>query len=230
MKKTYLRIISFVITMVLMLSFCTMGTAQGAVSYDNLITEGEVFDLVSEYLKQFERLSDGFCDMFEAYTHYNEEASPDYVVVEVDCSVTTCKIYFELDGYYIYCYEPHYYGERLLSYYVVDLESKSVIPYTEALASSKDEYYPFLTDSGYDKIVRIGDINRDNNLDIKDATAIQKCVAELESFDDYLDDLFPFNEKQYMEWYRYVSDFNRDGERNIKDATAIQKCIAGLKC
>ncbi len=87
----------------------------------------------------------------------------------------------------------------------------------------------FLTDSGYEKITRIGDLNGDNNLDIKDATLIQKCLAGVEEFDAYNDMVLGFLEKHHGKWERYISDFNRDGVRNVKDATAIQKHIAGLE-
>ncbi len=59
----------------------------------------------------------------------------------------------------------------------------------------------------------LGDVNRDGSVNIKDATAIQKKVAGLISFD----------EEQV-----FLADFNEDASVNVKDATAIQKKIAGL--
>ena len=58
-----------------------------------------------------------------------------------------------------------------------------------------------------------GDVNRNGSVNIKDATAIQKFIASLESFDD----------EQML-----LADFNEDASVNIKDATEIQKKIAGM--
>ena len=58
----------------------------------------------------------------------------------------------------------------------------------------------------------IGDADGDNQVNIKDATTIQKFIASIE--------LKSFNEA--------AADANRDNQVNIKDATEIQKHIAGL--
>lgn len=66
----------------------------------------------------------------------------------------------------------------------------------------------------------IGDTDRDKKITIKDATLVQKVVAEIkvESRYDYSSGL-DF----------YIRDFDRDDTITIKDATAIQKHIAGLE-
>lgn len=58
-----------------------------------------------------------------------------------------------------------------------------------------------------------GDVNRDENLNIKDATLIQKFIAKMVS-------LSPAQQA--------LADFNADGKINVKDATAIQKKIAKI--
>ncbi len=59
----------------------------------------------------------------------------------------------------------------------------------------------------------VGDVNMDGTLNIKDATAIQKHLASLTTFEaDAL----------------ALADFDGDSKINVKDATAIQKKIAGL--
>ncbi len=59
----------------------------------------------------------------------------------------------------------------------------------------------------------LGDVNLDSDINIKDATAIQKHIAMIEIFnDDALE----------------LADFDTDDDVNIKDATAIQKFIAGI--
>ncbi len=57
----------------------------------------------------------------------------------------------------------------------------------------------------------IGDANADGELNIKDATTLQKYCAKLSKVD------------------KLVADFNGDLEINVKDATDIQKKLAGLK-
>ncbi len=69
----------------------------------------------------------------------------------------------------------------------------------------------FTDDLKIDKL--LGDADKDGQLNIKDATAIQKNIAGLLKFDSE---------------QTALADFNKDNEVNIKDATAIQKKIAGL--
>lgn len=60
----------------------------------------------------------------------------------------------------------------------------------------------------------LGDVNGDGKVNIKDATAIQKHIANLTSL----------AEKGYA-----LADVTQDAKVNIKDATAIQKHIAGIE-
>lgn len=59
--------------------------------------------------------------------------------------------------------------------------------------------------------LQIGDTNLDGNIDIRDVTAIQRHLVELE----------PFNGEQLA-----VADTNADGEINIADATHLQMYLA----
>ncbi len=58
-----------------------------------------------------------------------------------------------------------------------------------------------------------GDVNRDGNVNVKDATVIQEYVAKMRKFD-------PMQEK--------LADVNLDSFINVKDATLVQKVIAKL--
>lgn len=69
------------------------------------------------------------------------------------------------------------------------------------------EWFDNTIENGY----VIGDVNSDNKLNIKDATALQKYCANLGSVD------------------KFVADFNGDFKINVRDATDIQKKLAGLK-
>ena len=59
----------------------------------------------------------------------------------------------------------------------------------------------------------IGDINQDGNVDIKDATLIQKYLAKI----------VDFNDEQLA-----TADTNGDGSVSIADATQIQRYLAQL--
>ena len=59
----------------------------------------------------------------------------------------------------------------------------------------------------------LGDVDKDGDVNIKDATAIQKHIAMLITLDDEA---------------MLLADYDADGVVTIKDATAIQKKIAGL--
>ena len=58
-----------------------------------------------------------------------------------------------------------------------------------------------------------GDVNCDGDVNIKDATLIQRYAVSLVEFSD----------KEMK-----LADVNADGDVNIKDATMVQKYIAGL--
>ncbi|MBQ2943351.1 MAG: dockerin type I repeat-containing protein [Ruminococcus sp.] len=229
MKKASIRIIAFAVALVLMMSVCAMGSAQAVIDFEAMIKDGEIYDVMYKYLSPYFYEEEPAFGVFVAYEHFdNNGLEPDYIIVEVFSTATVTKVNFEVDEYYIYCYNPVYL-ESPLTYYVIDYKTNDVTPLIDAVNASKDEYYQFFTDSGYEKITRIGDLNGDNNLDIKDATLIQKCLAGVEEFDAYNDMVLGFLEKHHGKWERYISDFNRDGVRNVKDATAIQKYIAGLE-
>lgn len=59
----------------------------------------------------------------------------------------------------------------------------------------------------------IGDINLDGKVDIQDATAIQKHLAQLVTFDE-----------EQMK----IADTNGDGKVNIRDVTQIQRYLVGF--
>lgn len=60
----------------------------------------------------------------------------------------------------------------------------------------------------------IGDVDGDGKISVRDATAIQKHLA----------DILLLTQEQ-----KNVADFNKDGTVNVRDATSIQKFLAGLE-
>ncbi len=81
-----------------------------------------------------------------------------------------------------------------------------------------------LTETGIGEL--IGDVNKDGKLDVRDATFIQKCLADIEVFKE--DDVVQGLCEDESEDIFAISDFNRDGKRDIRDATAIRKYLVGL--
>ncbi len=91
--------------------------------------------------------------------------------------------------------------------------------------SEKDWSYVLFNNSGnenllnatfhynYDFLYDIGDVNLDNTINVKDATAIQKHLASIITLG-----------AQNLS----VEDFNADNTVNVKDATAIQKFLVGI--
>ena len=65
----------------------------------------------------------------------------------------------------------------------------------------------------YTNDILFGDIDRDNNINVKDATLLQKYIASLEKLDD----------KQQI-----FADANNNGSIDINDATTIQKISASI--
>ncbi|MBQ2943350.1 MAG: dockerin type I repeat-containing protein [Ruminococcus sp.] len=228
MKKTNLRIIAFAFALIFLMSVCTMGSVYGS----DRIYEGVYYEAMVKYLRPYfddykEFPVEQSFGMKIAYEHYSSEndSTPDYIVVEIISSATKWKVWYEVDGYCIgYYYQS--YDDTPLTYYVIDTETMAVTELSQVLEANKDKYSDFLTESRYENVVLIGDLNRDNTLDIRDATLIQKCIAGIESYGEYDVDCPPLLAKHKRS---YASDFNYDGVRNVKDATAIQKYIAGLE-
>ena len=69
-----------------------------------------------------------------------------------------------------------------------------------------------VTDETYS--IEYGDINRDNTVNITDATALQKALAKINKLDKY---------------QKANADFNKDGIVNILDVAVIQKKIAKIE-
>jgi len=60
----------------------------------------------------------------------------------------------------------------------------------------------------------LGDVDMDERINVKDATAVQKHLASLGEYQQDVIDL--------------LMDYDQNGTLNVKDATAIQKVVAGL--
>ena len=167
-----------------------------------------------------------YYELFE-YSNSEEEpsATPDYVLVfaaSAGLTPTVCE--GDIFGDYVFfsysIFEPYHLG---LHIYLPGEDKLYTL--REAWDLPVDGIEAVFTEYEENIGRRIGDANGDNEINIKDATEIQKRVAGLLGTEEVPCDTYCYNGKQKG----YVSDFNRDGERNVKDATAIQKYIAGLE-
>lgn len=92
-----------------------------------------------------------------------------------------------------------------------DFLDRISVEYTDVYIPVKIKDNADWFDKTLEKGYVIGDVNADQKLNIRDATALQKYCAKLGTID------------------KLVADFNGDFTINVKDATDIQKKLAGLK-
>lgn len=95
---------------------------------------------------------------------------------------------------------------------MADSGTLTVTCYKDSCTAELYEMYGVRGLKVIDKI--LGDVNLDGVLDVTDATAIQKHLAELERF---------------TATQLAVADANGDGEVDISDATAVQYRVAGIE-
>ena len=161
----------------------------------------------------------------EVYYHYNSEGEIDWALVR---GYPTFNAPWGISPYAVF-------GDRIIrkitrktfhvEYSIYDVSDNR---FYDIVRNRNDEKYQLnavLTELNIGEL--IGDMDADNKLTVKDATYIQKCIAEVIDFpeNDKVDGVYTSDGYGYL---AYLSDFNRDGVRNIKDATAIQKHIAGI--
>lgn len=75
------------------------------------------------------------------------------------------------------------------------------------------EVFVTFSDKKADGRVKFGDVDKDGQVNVKDATLIQKHVADMVDFDSMQDSR---------------GDVDADSKITVKDATAIQKFVAGI--
>ena len=150
----------------------------------------------------------------------SDEATPDYILAFFDYALGSFAFSAEAIGDYVVI-STMIHNPYDIALFVFSTEDNRVYTLREAWDAQLPRIDEIMNFTGE----RIGDVNHDEVLNIKDATLIQKALAGIATITD---DGIPYvTYKEGDPWC--LSDFNRDGERNIKDATAIQKHIAGLE-
>ncbi len=163
----------------------------------------------------------------EGYEHYSssDEATPEFAVITLYRNFAGQTFVAEVFGDYVIhdnCWRAPYKFSKAI-YFPKEDRLVSI----EAAYKENPELIMYaFTEGGVGEL--IGDMDKDRKITVKDATFIQKCLVDLETFPEN-DDIEAFRYSEETNVPLYVSDFNRDGKRDVKDATAIQKHIAGLE-
>ncbi len=151
------------------------------------------------------------------------EATPDYVLIEVYENVSGPAFAAELLGDYVLRSYAHKYPATF-GYVIYLPETKEIYTLEKAYKNQIEGIEKVFTEGGIGEL--LGDVNYDRELNIKDATLIQKTLVDLAEIEN---NIIPGWETSHSDKKpNYIADFNCDGKMNIKDATAIQKAIAGL--
>ena len=223
MRKSKVKILALVMAVILLLCGVSAFGASGAESgykYKDVVINKKYSYALAEPNATSPDLYLTYRELYEYYSSENTTDTPDYVL-----------IYLSEDNYGS-MYTAHLFGDYVsnnnnwkfpfkFGYGIYLPETDELYDLTEAYAKGIDGIENVFTEAGIGSLV--GDMDKDRKITIKDATYIQKVIAELLPEDDYIygwDDTAPTP--------AYISDFNRDRQRDIKDVTAIQKYVAGI--
>lgn len=223
MKKAFISVFTVILTITLMLSAVlpVSATETAHQNYEDYFWQklGQYREEMSEKYEDF-ALTDYFYykELFRYYSG-DEGATPDFVLV---------------DATYYYNAPPHAYRYRFGEYIYdsSELGDKCFIylPEEDIVYTPEEAYYNRLDglEEAFAQVYslalgKIGDVDGDMEVNIKDATYLQKYIAKL---------IECGNSNPYVnanpQLFNKVCDVNADHTINIKDATMIQKQLAKL--
>lgn len=147
------------------------------------------------------------------------ESTPDYVLV--DATAFHCPPAYKHEVIGGYVVSSSWGIPEGITYYVYTPKDNRIYTLKAAYDAKLDGIMNVFTDYGLGFL--LGDMDDDLKITIKDATYIQKSLANFEGFDvDKKDPSIP-------DWVVIgMADFDLNGKINIKDATAIQKHLAKI--
>ena len=162
------------------------------------------------------------------YSSTSSEATPDYVLVYC-CDMVGFAITSVVLGDFVVrvpCIAYPY----SLGIYVYTPEDNAIYTLTEAYKKDIKGVIDMVESCNveYASVHRIGDVDKNGSINIKDATLIQKELAGIVNTDDIIQGLV-YDEEYHTGFCNSYSDFNRDEKVNIRDATAIQKYLAKIE-
>lgn len=216
MKKAFISIFAIMLTVALMVSAVLPASAEALPDpYSKFI-----FNLWSEYVKDCKELTgseptiEGDISYREINGYSSDDESKNFHLVLATYGSTKETFSYRTDiGEYTY-YNPlrntgreylvHLYNQDLV-YTVPEAYKNNIEGINSALAPLYGE-----------AVLKNGDANGDKEVNIKDATYLQKYTAKLESV----------NKIYSIELFERGADVNRDHKINVKDATLLQKQIA----
>ena len=190
----------------------------------------EFVDLTSQYKEQVLRLLD--LKEEKSITYYNEiykhfpqsaenEATPDYVLIKAHTDEVRDGFAADRFGDYILRTDGHYFPATF-GYLIYQPEKHEICSLEEACRMQIDGIEDAFTKGRVGEL--LGDVNYDRKLNIKDATLIQKAVANIAEIEN--NSLYVTSEDTDEKMPAFIADFNCDGKMNVRDATAIQKKLA----
>lgn len=147
------------------------------------------------------------------------EVTPDYVLV--DACAYHCPPANVTEVFGDYVVYSGWGNPEPLRYFIYTPKTDNIYTLREAYDMKLEGIMNVFTDYGLGFL--LGDINNDEKLTVKDATYIQKCLANIKGF------TFDGVENDIPDWVGIdVADFDLNYTVNIKDATAIQKRLAKI--
>ncbi|MDO4419364.1 MAG: dockerin type I repeat-containing protein [Ruminococcus sp.] len=209
MKKKTSTVMSLLLILCLITIFPTYATKENM--YE---------DLLVERLDIAEISGNNVYYIYEELFYYCSDSvsnTPDYVLVKA-ASPYIGEAFFSTDfgEYVVY---TCYYAPYTHAYHIYTPDDDKVYTLEEAYYAEiegLEEALKFLNGTA---VALIGDADADFSLNIKDATWIQKYLA------DFVELYEPCGHSQLT---GEACDFNRDGKINIRDATALQKYLAKI--
>lgn len=157
----------------------------------------------------------------ELYYHYTDDGELDWVLVQGLGYRERPALLYRIVGNRLLsnssCFIPF---DGTMGVY--DVAKRIYYDVTDDMLNRYDGLADVYMEMGIGRL--IGDIDRDDELSIIDATIMQRCEAK--SMDYPADDEVEYRNSD--DQLRYYSDFNRDGERDILDATCIQRYLTNL--
>lgn len=170
----------------------------------------------------------------EVYYHHAQGGEPDWVIVNASETPEPGMCHGIFD--YVALIECPSCSPFSLGLGVYDVQADTFYSLEEAWDMDFSELHETFLDimsgdepiSGYYRCCLLGDVDKNGEISIIDATLIQRFdVRMMDLQDDELE--LEFSVSVCGPDVQYISDFNCDGDRNIIDVTYIQRYLAGLR-
>lgn len=225
MRRNLIKIVSVVFAIVLTFS-ATVSAAAATLNADEDCRYADI--VIPMAMKDNPFYDDDLIINYsEEYEYYSpdsvHESTPDYVLFAICTNLYGGSEYAFVADNYVVRDNSHSQMPYQSRYGVYIPADNKVYPLSVACSLGVEGIENVFTQAGVGEL--IGDVDKDKKITIKDATCIQKCLAQIAEIEN--DEIMAYRYHSNPP-VKYISDFNRDGQRDIKDVTAIQKYIAGI--